>query len=379
MTTYNSYKDSHGTPLETFTKSTPPGWDPGQSDTYPLRAYVERLRLFTRMTDLRNDQLGPAIAGRLKGRAFHLAMAMSFTCPRTGKVVNSDEVLAFEGYAPEMDAAGNMLPGADGGVKQLLDILRAKYGAEEQKVSTRSIDLFEELYRHDRMTLLEYLNEFDYRYSQAEQLANYAINNIGKTHRLLKGARVHKEMIDIVLSKVDYDKTKYDEIYGLLMKKAKTTEPTQIPSHRGLYANHHYYIGDEDDDQNYTYDWTEPEDDYYYQDEYNDQSYQDEEWHDEYDYEQEEWPDDGDYDYSYYGEYDDYEEPYTPMDDYYFGKGKGRYGRSPFRKGKGKGRGKFGKSYRKGKGKGKYDREPLSLFGKNNKGGKGKGSKGGKS
>ena len=60
MTTYNSYKDSRGTPLETFTKSTPPGWDPGQSDTYPLRAYVERLRLFTRMTDLRADQLGPA-------------------------------------------------------------------------------------------------------------------------------------------------------------------------------------------------------------------------------------------------------------------------------------------------------------------------------
>ena len=185
MSTYNSYKDSHGTPFEAFTKSTPPGWDPGQSDTCPLRAYVERLRLFTRMTDLRQNQIGPAIAGRLKGRAFHLAMALSITCPRTGNVMSGDEALAFEGYAAEYDQAGNIMPGADSGVKQLLDVLRAKYGTEEQKVSTWAIEIFEELCRHDRMTLLEYLSEFDYRYSQAEQLANYAINAIGRTHRLL--------------------------------------------------------------------------------------------------------------------------------------------------------------------------------------------------
>ena len=326
MTTYNSYKDSHGTPLETFTKSTPPGWDPGQSDTYPLRAYVERLRLFTRMTDLRADQLGPAIAGRLKGRAFHLAMSMKFTCPRTGVQMNGDEVLAYEGYQPEMDPNGNMLPGAPNGVQQLLDILRAKYGAEEQKVSTRSIDLFEELHRHDRMTLLEYLNEFDYRYMQAEQLANYAINSIGKTHRLLKGARVHKEMIDIVLSKVDYDKTRYDEIYALLMKKAKTTEPTQIPSQRGLYADTgHYYIGDEDDHHHYdyTYDWTgtdhhHPEDEYYYQEEHHG------EWHDDYDYlddydeyyYQDDYNEDWQDDHNYYHDDDyDHDTPYMPTDD----------------------------------------------------------------
>ena len=126
MTTYNSYKDSHGTPLEAFTKSTPPGWDPGQSDTYPLRAYIERLRLFTRMTDLCGGQIGPAIAGRLKGRAFHLAMALTITCPRTGQIMTGDEALAFEGYPTQVDEVGNPLPPADSGLKQLLNILRAK-------------------------------------------------------------------------------------------------------------------------------------------------------------------------------------------------------------------------------------------------------------
>ena len=53
-------------------------------------------------------------------------------------------------------------------------------------------------------------------------------------------------MIDIVLSRVDYDKTRFDYIYNLLMKKAKTTEPTQTPSHRGLYAS--YYVDNEDYD-----------------------------------------------------------------------------------------------------------------------------------
>ena len=116
------------------------------------------------MTDLRKNRIGPAITGRLKGRAFHLAMALGITCPRTGNIMSGDEALAFEGYAAEHDQAGNIMPGADSGVKQLLDVLRAKYVAEEQKVSTRAIDIFEELDRHDRMTLLEYLNEFDYRY-----------------------------------------------------------------------------------------------------------------------------------------------------------------------------------------------------------------------
>ena len=326
------------------------------------------------MTDLRQNQIGPAIAGRLKGRAFHLAMALSITCPRTGNTMSGDEALAFEGYAAEYDPAGNILPGADSGVKQLLDIFRAKYGAEEQKVSTRAIDTFGELYRHDRMTLLEYLNGFDYRYSQAEQLPNYAINATGRTHRLLKGARVHKDMIDIVLSKVDYDKTRFDDIYNLLMKRAKTTEPTQIPSHRGLYAS--CYVGD-DEDYDYTHDWTEPDsydifygsdadhhdwsehDEYYYEDQHYDTDA-----HEHHDHPEQEWPADDDY----YGDDYYYEDPHSPSDDYYYGKCKGKF-RRPFRKGKGKG--KFHRPFRKGKGKG--DREALSLFGKGDKG-KGKGS-----
>ena len=143
------------------------------------------------MIDLRQNQIGATIAGRLKGRAFHLAMAFSITCPRTSNVMFGDEALIFEDYAAEYGQTCNIMPGADSGVEQLLDVLRAKYGAEEQKVSIRVIDIFEKLYRHDRMTPWKYLDEFDYRCSQAEQLTNYAMNAIRRTHRFRKGTCVY--------------------------------------------------------------------------------------------------------------------------------------------------------------------------------------------
>ena len=41
--------------------------------SYPLKRYLDLLRLWYRLTDFDNNQVGPAVAGRLVGRPFTLA------------------------------------------------------------------------------------------------------------------------------------------------------------------------------------------------------------------------------------------------------------------------------------------------------------------
>ena len=70
---------AHGSlPLEAFTKSTPPGWRPGVA-TYPIRRFVQLLRLWWRLTDLPEESAGVAMAGRLRGTAFQFAISLSIT------------------------------------------------------------------------------------------------------------------------------------------------------------------------------------------------------------------------------------------------------------------------------------------------------------
>ena len=63
-------------PLDSFTKSTPPGWAP-KIKKYPFRRYAQLLRLWQLQTDLAEEAVGPAICGRLKGVAFQFALSLS--------------------------------------------------------------------------------------------------------------------------------------------------------------------------------------------------------------------------------------------------------------------------------------------------------------
>eukprot|EP00959_Pyramimonas_sp_CCMP1952_P366960 7685941-Pyramimonas_sp.AAC.1 len=54
-------------PLDSFTRSTPPGWVTGIK-RYPIRRYAQLLKLWWLQTDLSEAQWGPAICGRLRGQ-----------------------------------------------------------------------------------------------------------------------------------------------------------------------------------------------------------------------------------------------------------------------------------------------------------------------
>ena len=123
--------ESNGLPLESYSKTVPPGWNTGIPH-FPFRRYLERLRLWYRWTDLLPEQVGPAVAGRLGGRVFNHAMAMSITL-RNGAVLSGDAALAFAGAGPILDAQGAQIaPAVTSGLQQLITLLQGMYGADDQ-------------------------------------------------------------------------------------------------------------------------------------------------------------------------------------------------------------------------------------------------------
>lgn len=65
-----------GLPLNTFSKNVPPGRRSG-NPKYPIRLYVQLLRLWWRQTEVSETACGPTIAGRLRGTALQVALALS--------------------------------------------------------------------------------------------------------------------------------------------------------------------------------------------------------------------------------------------------------------------------------------------------------------
>ena len=162
---------------------------------YPFRRYMERLRLWYRQTELDVEAIGPAVAARLQGRPFNLAMSLAFQ-DRTGRQLRGDEALAFAGAPATLDAQGAVVaPAIDSGIQQLLRVLQRWYGAEEQQTTGAAIDGFLDL-RRGRLSLLEYLTEHEYLFEEAHALGNFDINNVGNSHFLLTYSGLEQSKVD---------------------------------------------------------------------------------------------------------------------------------------------------------------------------------------
>ena len=60
--------------LRQYSKDVPPGWRPR---AYPIREYKEALGVWSKLTRLDEDQIGPAIMSRLEGGALRVAHALT--------------------------------------------------------------------------------------------------------------------------------------------------------------------------------------------------------------------------------------------------------------------------------------------------------------
>ena len=140
---HGGWREETGNPLDTFTKSMPPGWRPNVAK-YPLRRYSQLLKLWWRQTDLPETAAGPAMAGRLRGTAFQLAMALRGdrldVVQGVVRMMVGDELLSQASHAAWQDPQiGQQFPEAPAGATVLLAALQAEYGVQDQDMSISSL------------------------------------------------------------------------------------------------------------------------------------------------------------------------------------------------------------------------------------------------
>ena len=73
MATTNTH--AGGIPLDEYTKNVPPGWKPGL-DHYPLKSYLDKIKIWWHLTDLQETEIGPAMASRLKLGPWNLSILL---------------------------------------------------------------------------------------------------------------------------------------------------------------------------------------------------------------------------------------------------------------------------------------------------------------
>ena len=168
-------------PLTEYRRDVPPGWQPGDSG-YSLRAYLEKLRMWYRISSLEDELVGPVIAGRLYGRAHRVAVSLRVPRP-DGTYDIGDAALVRLPVDEVRDPATNELlqEHIPSGVQYLVNALRAAFGQMDQDLATSSLEAFFGLTRHgNKLSLSEYSVEFDSRYDEASDRAGLQLNDVGK-------------------------------------------------------------------------------------------------------------------------------------------------------------------------------------------------------
>ena len=224
-------------PLDQYTKTTPPGWKPGNA-RYPLRSFFQRVRLWYRVTDMHPNQLGPAAAGRLIGRPFIMATTMTIMT-HEGVQLRGDAALAYAGEAAHPDGRAPV----PSGLEQLFTLLQERFGAEEQATSITAIGHFEQFTRTYGMSTLGFVNDWDLRLDQAQSLAGYQIGAVALSNRLLKAAPLPRDRQEAILDKVDRDLNRFDEIHGHVTRLGKSSVDVGLLAHAaGHDRPDHYYV-----------------------------------------------------------------------------------------------------------------------------------------
>ena len=117
-------------PYMQSTTKIPPGWSEEIAAKYPFRKWLEQLTLWCSSTKLEPHKIGPAIALRLGGTAYQIAIAMSKRAarnPSNGVVGNCLQ------YGEEMDFGDGMGYCHRGGYDILIYELSRKFGQLEQE------------------------------------------------------------------------------------------------------------------------------------------------------------------------------------------------------------------------------------------------------
>lgn len=237
-----------GLPLDEYTKSCPPGWKENVAN-YPYRRYLEKLRLWNRITDCEEHQKAATIVGRLKGKANTMAMKTKVTGvvqevdPATGavtfrqSVMTGDDAVCAPASPAVYNAAGEVIfPEQLSGLRVMLKKLRTDYTLHDQDQIQISVDDVLD-YSRGRATLIEALQDMDLVMDEAEEKAGFAMNDVAKGHFMLKRLKLPENLVDDLKLKIDQDMSRYGELRALILRMAKKEQAASGNGQAMHYAN----------------------------------------------------------------------------------------------------------------------------------------------
>ncbi|CAE8604611.1 unnamed protein product, partial [Polarella glacialis] len=285
-----------GLPLSEFNKLVPPGWRPGIPG-YPIKLFFERLKLWYRVTDNAEAQLGILVAGRLQGAPQKIALRLRLPRPVAagGGYDIGDEALIRLSQEQVIDPATNAIVQEyiPSGLQFLCQALRAIYGLQDQDRTTVALDSFYE-FKRGHLGLAEFAQEFDHRYESAEDEAGLQMNDTGKTYFFLRGSGLGDKIIEDIKLQMRGDMSRYQEIRTLVLKLARANDKDKETLN--MYQDQtdfNYKLNLDETNGNYYGSWHDPTTgeiiEYDYGANTSDDMYY------------------GDYDYVYDGEYSDYD------------------------------------------------------------------------
>ena len=208
-----------GIPLDEYRKDVPPGWQPGDPK-YPLKSFLERVKMWYRLYDGPDEAVGPLLAGRLRGRAQQIAMNLRLPDP-TGHVDIGDSALVRLSVDEVVDPlTGAVIQAAiPSGVQALLHALRSAFGEAEQLQATKALEVFFE-FRRGRLPIPEWSVQWELNLEEAVTHAGLEVNQVAKTYLYLKSSQLGQKSIDDLLLQVQGDMRRFEELRTLLLRMA---------------------------------------------------------------------------------------------------------------------------------------------------------------
>ena len=229
-------------PLDSFTKSTPPGWAP-KIKKYPFRRYAQLLRLWQLQTDLAEEAVGPAICGRLKGVAFQFALSLSAERLdlNTGAavVMVAPELFAEPAHGAWANQATGVQYGPEpSGATYLCTRLQERFQSEDQDLQWSALEGFFELFRGSA-SIEDFLSLHDLALQDATQTTGLVMNDTGRSYFLLRGAQLSSSQHWDIRLRLNGDLTDYNGLRRLMQRMymdADLPRTSTIPAMAGQYA-----------------------------------------------------------------------------------------------------------------------------------------------
>ena len=229
MATAASSSTGGGIPLDEYRRDVPPGWSAGNMD-YPLKLYLERVKMWYRIYEGPDESVGPLLAGRLRGRAQQIALTLRLPDPHGGVDIGDGALVRLSVDEVRDPVNGQVIQQAiPSGVQALLAALRAAFGERSRSTSCDSGD----------GGLLRVLN-----LDEAITHSGLDLNNVARTYLYLKSSQLSQKTIDDLLLQVHGDMARFDEIRTLMLRMSHRS--FDAGSHSALHEDGSQSYGEDD-------------------------------------------------------------------------------------------------------------------------------------